>query len=225
MCPFSDDDYWVYPLNFNFNYFCNSYSDIVLDNNGYIVFKSSTSCDTTGCPISRPTSGNIISALNYDLYTGCGTGCGTVQYKNALASDLTLIGNQISQHFASFSPTNAFIITYDNVVQCCNVNSLVSSFQIILSTDSVSSFVTIIYDTCLSGSGTPYYTGLDYIDQNQQFNQMIISNPCGSSNVGVTGLWIFYVKAKRYLSTLKFFYLCTLFKFFNLPFFPHLHNS
>ena len=134
-----------------------------------------------------PTPYDSIPAMNYDLDTGHG---GNIYYQNALASDLILIKNKINLVDSSFTPNNAYVITYDQVPDF-STGLLKASFQIILATDSITSYVILQYFSCMSSLRvTP---GLYYINQQcvSVLNKIEIStNPCSSSNVNEAGTWI-----------------------------------
>ena len=138
-----------------------------------------------------PTPSNSISAYNmYFNYFNWHP----IIYQNALLSDLILIQNQINQFVSnSFVPTNAFIITFQGLTINSKPNDFVE-FQVMLSSDSISSFVTINYCSC---PFTNFLTqsGLYFLNNGAQ-NIVSIVNPCTSSNVGFNGLWIFDVTGK-----------------------------
>ena len=179
------DDYQSYSMNFEFNYFSTVFNQITLNSNGYILFNSLSGCCTGEAMIIPSNSISLFNIwFNYCYY-------GYIYYQIATSSDLILIQDQLNQYgFNNFTPQNAFIVTFDGME---NDNGEYANFQVILSTDSYSSFVTICYDSC---SSTPSYLttpGLYYMDLNGQQNIYQMIDPCTSSNVGLNSLWIFNV--------------------------------
>ena len=79
-----DENSDTVPINFNFNYFGQSYSQLTISTNGYISFGTSSS-----------TSGNWISALYYDLDTRTSGGI-YYQNLNSQSSDFNSIKSDIN---------------------------------------------------------------------------------------------------------------------------------
>ena len=186
------DDYGTFNLGFDFYYFYSVYNQVTLSSNGYVLFSSSN-----GASESMPTPSDSISLFN--LFTQyCMRGIILIDF--ASSNDLVLIKNQINEYLNnSFTPTNAMIITFDSM----DPIQFKLSYQIILSSDSVSSFLIVLYKYCeydtRNGFGlvTP---GVYYIENGQQ-RVIQMSNPCISSNVGVAGMWIFQVGNKTFTTT------------------------
>ncbi len=128
-----NDNNGTVSINFNFNYFGQSYSQLTISTNGYFNFDTSSSG-------SIAASGSyFISGLNYDLDSRTSGGV-YYQNLNAQSSAFNSIKSDLNRLDASFVPTNLFRITYDNVLLYgSSVNSV--SFQVILASDSSKSYV------------------------------------------------------------------------------------
>ena len=186
-----DDNYGTVSINFNFNYFSQSFSQLTINTNGYVYFNLVSTSDST--------YGNSISALNYDLITSTSGGI-YYQNLNSQSSDFNSIKSDLNRLDASFVPTNIFRITYYNVPYYYSTSQLVS-FQIILASSSSKSYVLLKYTTCLSSS---YYTiyivatpGLYYLSSIGQQLSNRITNPCTNSNVNQAGTWVFDVSSSN----------------------------
>ena len=148
---------------------------------------------STCCSITRPTSSNSIAAYNYDLITT--TTSGRVYYRSISKTntDLTTIQTEINQYLTTnFVAKNAFLVTYDNILSYTDRTDT-AKFQIILSTDSQRSFLTINYVKCLLRQTSLPLSEFDCLDRSNRFVQNLINNPCSSSNVNVPGKWIFNI--------------------------------
>jgi hypothetical protein len=164
-------------MNFNFNYFGRSYSILTISTNGYVYFDSS----------------NSIYALNYDLDTRYSGGI-YYQNLNSQSNDFNSIKSDINRLNSVFNPTNLFRITYDNVPDYRR-ESLIASFQIIFASSSTSSYVVLKYTSCLSNRILSTPPGIYYTLSNGQASSSTFSNPCTSSNVNLSGTWVFDVSA------------------------------
>ena len=178
------------PLNFNFNYFNNYFSQLTINTNGFVYFGT---CGTCG-NINFGGFGNVISALNYDLITSTTSGI-YYQNLNSQSNDFNSVKSDINRLNSSFVPSNMFRITYDNVPQCCSPiivpSTLIATFQIILVSDAVKSYVVLKYASCLSNATLLTKPGLYYLNSNGQQISKLIINPCNSSNVNLLGTWVF----------------------------------
>ena len=172
-----DDNSASVSINFNFNYFGGSYSTLNISTNGYVYFDSS----------------NSIYALSYDLDTRYRGGI-YYQNLNSQSNDFNSIKSDINRLNPSFNPTNIFRIKYDNV-PAYNQNSSIASFQITLATNGSSSYVLVKYTSCLSGNTLTKTPGIYYTLSNGQTSSSTFSNPCSSSNVKLSGTWVFDVSA------------------------------
>jgi len=181
-----DDNFGTVSINFNFNYFSQSFSQLTINTNGYFNFGTSSSGSITA-------SGSyFISGINYDLDTRTSGGV-YYQNLNSQSSAFNSIKSDINRLNASFVPTNLFRITYDNVPLYGSSSSRIS-FQIILASSSSKSYVLLKYTTCLSSSFTiRTASGLYYLSSSGQQLSNQPSNPCTNSNVNLAGTWVFDV--------------------------------
>ena len=178
-----DDNYGTVSINFNFNYFGQSFSQLTINTNGYFNFGTSSGSITA--------SGTyFISGINIDLDTRTSGGV-FYQNLNAQSSAFNSIKSDLNRLDASFVPTNLFRITYDNV-PLYGYSSTSVSFQVILAGDSSKSYVLFKYTTCLS-SGFALLTlpGLYYLVNGQQTLVPISNSSCSNSNVNLAGTWVF----------------------------------
>jgi hypothetical protein len=176
-----DDNYALVAINFNFKYFAQSYSQLILSTNGFASFGTNSA-----------TSGNSISALYFDLDTRTSGGI-YYQNLNSQSSDFASIKSDINRRDASFVPTNIFRVTYLNVPYYGQTSHIVS-FQIVLASDGSKSYVLLKYVTCLSSAySIRTRPGLGYMSAGMEkpmyYHQ--ITNPCTSSNVNLPGTWVF----------------------------------
>ena len=120
---------------------------------------------------------------------------GTIYYRSTNDTQtLSEIGLEISSLYylnsSSFNPTNAFIVTWDSVAPWASLRSGFVSFQAILSTDGLNSFLTINYGKLDYSASNGYYFqyGSYY---SAYYTTISKSSPELSSNSGVNGKWIF----------------------------------
>ena len=186
MFPYGDDNYEIVPINFNFTYFHYFFDTLTIDTNGFIYFSGKKCCD-----IALRSDSNAISGLNYDLNTASE---GEIVYENVYSnsSDFGLIKSDINRLNSAFVPTNVFRITYYNVPDYFEKINY-ASFQVILASDSSKNYVALKYYSCLSGLSLLSSPGLNYLNQSGHNFSIKIENPCGSSNVNLTGTWVFDV--------------------------------
>jgi hypothetical protein len=177
-----DDNYGSVLINFNFNYYGTFFSQLAMSTNGYINFDNANSA----------TSGNAISALNYDLDTRARGG---IYYQNlySQSSDFNSIKSDLNRLNSNFVPTNLFRITYYNVPNYGS-GAYIASFQIILASDASKSYVLLKYTSCLTGLlSASTAQGLYYLSSNGQQMSNTFTSPCNSSNVNLGGTWVFDV--------------------------------
>ena len=201
------------PLNFNFNYFNNYFSQLTINTNGFVYFGT---CGTCG-NINFGGFGNVISALNYDLITSTTSGI-YYQNLNSQSNDFNSVKSDINRLNSSFEPTNMFRITYDNVKDYSS-KSLIATFQIILASDAVKSYVVVKYTSCLSNAKLLTTPGLYYLNSNGQQMSNLIINPCYSSNVNLVATWVFDASSLSNYSIsnyLKYFFKTNFLKFSDL---------
>lgn len=170
-----DDNSQLVDLNFDFPFYKTNYKQLTISTNGFVSFITNNEI--------RPYYADFITVLQ-----------GNVFYRSIDQSsvDLLTIQNEISQLLqTSFEAKNAFVITYDNV-QLFSDRSDFANFQLILSTDSIQSYVTINYGSCLTSRYLPI-SEIVCLDNVYSIVRKTIVNPCESSNVNLTGKWIFNV--------------------------------
>ncbi len=180
-----DDNSGTVSINFNFNYFSQSFSQLTINTNGYLNFGTSSGSITA--------SGSyFISVLNYDLDTRTSGGI-YYQNLNSQSSAYNSIKSDLNRLDASFVPTNLFRITYDNVPLYGSPLTNVS-FRIKLASDSSKSYVLLKYTTCLSSSvALRTLPGLYYLVNGQNTLVPISNSSCSDSNVNIAGTWVFNV--------------------------------
>jgi len=185
------DNYGTVPINFNFNYFSQSFSQLTINTNGFIIFGTIS-----------PSPGNWISALNYDLDTSTSGGI-YYQNLNSQSSDFNSIRSDLNRLNASFVPTNLFRITYDNVPNYGSSSYFVS-FQIILASDASNSYVLLKYTSCFASGYLTHVPALYYLSANGEYMSSQISFfPCTETNVNQGGTWVFDVSS----SNSQFFFI------------------
>ena len=163
-------------------------TQVYISTNGYLLFSPYIGC----CSIIMTTPTNIIAALNMDIITSSG---GDVFYRsiNQSSSDLITIQSEINQLLqTNFIAKNAFVVTYKSVQAYSNRNDT-ANFQIILSTDSIRSYVTLNYGSCFELSNYFPLSEINCLDKGSNLAKQLIVNPCSSSNVNITGKWIFNI--------------------------------
>lgn len=100
----------------------------------------------------------------------------------------------MDQYYPAFNPTNAFVVTYDYIgdFSAC---SMYAAIQVIFVTDSIISYVILDYKQCLNNGYLISTPGLNFMVNGIE-TTWAASNPCLSSNVGITGLWIFQAQGE-----------------------------
>lgn len=103
------------PIGFNFNFYCNTYTQFEISSNGFITFNLGTfangCCSGQNIPGGGAPNNYIAFAWN-DLYP---PGGGTITY--------TTIGT---------SPNQILIVTYSQIDHCCNMGGPANTGQIVL---------------------------------------------------------------------------------------------
>lgn len=171
-------------LSFQFNYFNNYYTSVSIESNGYIGF------GLTSFPIIVQPNTNIISAYNSDLATST---CGTLWYRDTVdPTDLSQIASDVNTYYKPavvFSPTNAFVVTWDSICQLSNANAW-STFQVIITTDGIQHYLIVNYGSLgFSLTSASYF---QYTDLNSNFIKKLFTDPPISySNVNNAGKWIY----------------------------------
>jgi hypothetical protein len=182
-----DDNYGPVSINFNYKYYGTHYSQLLISTNGFINFDNANSAS----------SGNSISALNYDLIT---SDSGGIYYQNlnSQSPDFNSIKSDLNRLNSNFVPTNMFRITFYNVPDW-RTRSYIASFQIVLASDVSTSYVLLKYTSCLTGVTLTSMQALYYrLSNGQQMSNQISTNPCTSSNVNRVGTWVFDVNSNMF---------------------------
>jgi hypothetical protein len=184
-------------INFNFNYFGKSYSKLIIYTGGFVFFGTSFTAF----------KGNYMSVLSCDLDTRTSGGI-YYQNLNSQSVDFNSIKSDLNRSNPTFVPTNLFRITYDNV-PIKDKSSLLSSFQIVLASDSTKSYVLFKFIKC-SYDVLYSATELFYLSSNlQQMSKRVSFNPCTETNVNLPGTWVLDVTSlngKRFLSIFTLIY-------------------
>lgn len=189
--PRGDDNFASLRFPFFFRFFDNNYRLVTLSTNGFLVFSSATRC----CSLYMPRLSNSISAHHFDLSTSSlGSGGGIYfQTLNTSSSELVTVQSDVNKLAPGFVPRNAFRVVFANVSALKDTAKV--SFEVVLATDTVSSFVTLKYTACVTNQPLIRTPSLNYLDLKGNLITVNIStsSPCNSSNVNVTGIWVFAV--------------------------------
>ena len=151
---------------------------------------------------NSPSYQYFIAPFDHNLDT---TNSGKIDYSLIKDSQtLNKIGEEISSLYYSstvnFMPTNAFIAAWDSVPPYYLANSMAStksgyvSYQIILTTHDLDSFLTINYGSLGFKALNGYY--FQYGPSRLNISK---TNPMFSSNVGVNGKWIHHLSSLHLL--------------------------
>ncbi|XP_076314540.1 uncharacterized protein LOC143226890 [Tachypleus tridentatus] len=182
------------------------YRSIFVNDNGILSFLTEVPSFYNG---QLPRSYPIISPLYTDVDI---RGTGRVYYRETKSQRLlTRANNDIQRHFSQgrdFQATSLFIATWDNVGHFDQKTSLVNTFQVVIATDGVDSFVFFLFPEggvqwiqgdgkssgrpdpraqsgFMSGDGRLYTLRGSGTDQTKNFDRM--------SNVYKSGVWMFHV--------------------------------
>src|SRR5437764_4589142 len=134
-------------LSTPFAFFGTAHSSLFVNNNGNITFGSPLSTFT---PFAFPSMDQIIAPYFADVDTGGGVppnGGNAVYYSERTnQTDLGAISTIINRAFGgSFHTTSAFVATWDHVGYFSSHTDLLNTFQVVLATDGVRSFVIFHY--------------------------------------------------------------------------------
>jgi hypothetical protein len=142
-----------------------------------------------------PTSHDIIVGMNYQL-DPTRIESGKIYYKSLLFDTTEYTYNKLYVNLMNphFSPKNAFMITYDEVLSYDKNSKSRVSFQIFLSTDSEKSYVVFRFKSCPTDLTIRSSTGVNH-KYLETLNEVTIDydQHCSSSNVGQTGVWVIEV--------------------------------
>lgn len=184
LVPKGDDYSFPVNLNFSLPFYGKIFNSLYININGYILF------DTNYSSYYHPPFDftHAVTPFCSDLYTQTGGNIYYKQIKNETI--LKLIGDEInnSTNKTSFLPNNSFTITYDSVRAYPGISNRNVSFQIIFSTDSNQSYVTLNYgrlDFEPNETSSIQFNALGF------FNKYFFTNLKSSSNVDLAGKWIF----------------------------------
>jgi hypothetical protein len=219
----ANDDGSSLPINLRvpFHFFGVPQQTLFVNNNGNITFKSSLSDFT---PVAFPSGNQIIAPYFADVDTTgppdvSGDGLDDVYFSERTnQADLGVISTIVNQAFGgAFAATSAFVATWDHVGYFSSHVDKLNTFQVVLTTDGVQSFVIFHYldngmqwesgdadggvagFIPLGGTGTSATAGFDAGD-NVNFSTIPGSLMPGistllhnGSNVSVPGQWVFQV--------------------------------
>ena len=191
--PKADDSSYQVNLGFNFPFFNQVFQTCYISINGFISFGVDISYPYFTQP---PTDKNIIAAFVYDFYT---VRSGNITYRSISDSaTLNLIGNEVTTLLglsSNFVPSNAFVITYDSVTAWSPSIDGNVTFQILISTDGIYSFLTINYgDLFLTTATEPFYQYVNNTDYIGKKNFPISSS---QSNVNQSGKYIYQLYSNK----------------------------
>jgi alpha-tectorin len=196
--PKSDDDSYGL-IVFKLPYFNKVYSKIFVNTNGLISFLSpitKTYALQNYIAISTP----FISPFWSDINTLEG---GQIYYRESVCScDLNLAKTDISNVYSySFNPSRVFIITWDQVAAYNGNSSLKNTFQVVIGTDGILSFLIFNFGDMswpnsqfLMNSFFGYNAGdnFNFYSYPDSFTNNITSVST-QSNVNIPGKWVFKV--------------------------------
>jgi alpha-tectorin len=196
--PKSDDDSYGL-IVFKLPFYNKVYSKIYINTNGLISFLSpisKTYALKNYIPISTP----LISPFWSDINTLEG---GQIYYRESSCScDLNLAKTDISNVYSySFNPSRVYIITWDQVAAYNGNSSLNNTFQVVIATDELLSFLIFNFGDMAwpnsqfsMNSFFGYNTGdnINSYSYPDSFTNNITS-VSSDSNVNIPGKWVFMV--------------------------------
>ena len=110
------------------------------------------------------------------------------------SADMMTIKADVGRLYDNYVPVKDFEVTNDNVP--LKADSLKASFKIILSTDTMRSFVLLKYTSCLNNSQMS--SKLIYVSKSKRLVELPIVSPCNSTNAKQLGTWIYEVSSYNY---------------------------
>jgi hypothetical protein len=184
--PKNDDD--SYPIaNININFFGRIYSSMNISTNGYISFLSGNSIPEFNSSVPG------ILPFNVDLNTNKG---GQIYYRVTKSpADLDDVHDSVillDFKYSNFYPKRSYIITWSNVSCHCDEIYL-HTFQLVIVTDDINTFLIYNYDQLKWPSITPkigYNAGI--MSKFYLFTKSF-QNLLTESNVDYPGKWVFKV--------------------------------
>jgi hypothetical protein len=184
-----DEGYTIVNLEFMFLYCGTAYTQVTISSNGYVCLGNNTKCGNW----MRPSPYDILVGLNHDL-NPTRNGSGQIYFKSlARNSDLFVDAQDtVNCLYLAFEAANIFMITYDNVLPYTSKSKSNVSLQIFLLSDSQKYYVTFKFMSCPTDVYLEALSGLTHNIENK-LQQISIMNPCTSSNVGQSGIWVIEV--------------------------------
>ena len=147
----------MFNFSFDFPYFDKNFTNLSISLNGYVAFNYSLESYTKN---KAPFDANVIAPLNLAFKSSEN---GSVFYRQIHNhTQLNRIASEIGQFY---SPTSAFIVTWESVEFVSNLYNQSFSFQMVISTDGFYSYLTANYKNC---SPIPNLSFYQYIDTNNQ---------------------------------------------------------
>ena len=183
--------YTVLNLTFPFVYFGTLYTEVSVNINGYVCLGINSACNI----VIPPTSQDIIVGMNYNL-DPTRIESGKIYYKSLTFDTAEFTYNKMYVNLMNpyFVPSNAFMITYDEVLSYDKNSKSRVSFQLFLSTDFKISYVVFRFKSCPTDLTMRSSTGINH-ENLEAFNEVSIDydQHCSSSNIGQTGVWVIEV--------------------------------
>ncbi len=135
-------------IKLNMPVFGNDYSQIYVNTNGALSFGAGVSAFEPAS-LQNYRGGAMLAPFWADIDTTGGgpNGGNTVYYRNAGAAELPIIGTRIASAagLAHFSPTTAFVATWDRVGAYFQNTTNVSTFQAIVASDGLQTYTLFLY--------------------------------------------------------------------------------
>ncbi|XP_040550999.1 sushi, nidogen and EGF-like domain-containing protein 1 [Gallus gallus] len=203
------------PLSEKFSFYGQSYTDLYVNNNGVVSFGTGVP-EFTPHPFPLPGRRPFVAPYWADVDTRLG---GDVFYRESRSEELLRgVARDIAPIVAPHPPTDgapiptwAFVATWDRVPFFGAASKKTNTFQAVLATDGVASFIILNYGdiqwtTGIANQGDPH-SGLGGVPAQAGFNSgddVHYYNIPGSrtpavlhinrtSNIGVPGRWVFRV--------------------------------
>lgn len=196
LCPKNDDgSFGPIKLGVSIPFFNNVYQNLFVNTNGVISFLFPIN---SSLPLTFPMLVPLIAVFWNDLNPLIN---GQIYYRESSStSDLNQTKSDVLKAYpglVSFSPSRAYIITWDRVSAYGGSSSATNTFQAVISTDGIASFLIFNFGSVSllsksiqiggnSGDGVNFYRFPDNLT-------ISISSISTLSNVNVPGKWVFKV--------------------------------
>ena len=196
LLPKNDDDsFGPIKLGVGIPFFNNVYPNLFVNTNGVISFLFPV---RSSLPLAFPMLAPLIAVFWTDLNPLIS---GQIYYReSSSATDLNQAKGEVLKAYSNlttFSPSRAYIITWDRVAAYGASSSATNTFQAVISTDGVVTFLNFNFGSLSllsksiqiggnSGDGVNFYKFPDYLAAS-------ISSLSTLSNINVPGKWIFKV--------------------------------